>query len=1119
MQKKVRDFMSLFIYLFVPISMFAADLDGLAYNSLTEDGAWCWFSDPRAVQSKGFVYTGFVNSHGDIVITKMDVKTGGLEEKVLYPKYEKDDHANPSILIRNDGHVMVFVTSHGDKVLNVFISEKPRDISLWQSVVQQEYKKVICYTNPVQLSKEKNRIYLFFRNIDWKPSMIHSDDGGLTWSEAVQLVDSPGARPYMKVVSDGKDQIHFAFTTGHPRDEAQNTVFHMVYKKGGLYKTDGSFIKKIEDLPVHIDEASVVYNAKKTDVRAWIWDIALDKKNRPIIAYTRLPQEKEHHYHYAQWDGKKWNDAHLCEAGSWFPETQKYMIEREPHYSGGIALNHEDPNICYVSKQVEGIFEIEKWSKDEKSDSWKSEALTQGSTLNNVRPFVIRNHDKEKPHVLWMVNEKYVHYTDYKSQIKMDIPMKPVDNALDPASVAEITRRVADWQIVNPYKKDIRDWTQGAYLIGMAAWAHMAQDPKYYDYLLSLGNDVDWTLYKLIYHADDHAIGWVWEEMYDVFKCPKMIQFTRERFDYILANRPNTPLTHDNWDHKKRYNWCDALFMAPPVWLKLAQITGDTAYSNYAHKEFKATTDYLYNKKEHLYYRDDRYFDQREANGENIYWSRGNGWVIAGIARILSILPDHDPHRAYYEKIFIQMAAKLKAIQPEDGLWRASLLDPESYPLPETSGTGFYCFSMAWGINNGLLDRDEYLPAVQKAWEGLVSYVQTNGKLTHVQPIGADPKSITPDMTGVWGVSGFLLSGSEVYKLFKFDGIEKSKITVQNTLAQFYDSETIEVAVEDNKDYVLFDTKKNKFVPTQKLDIDGKTYLIFQTHLAPGGKNIFWLSEKQKGWDVPELENKAHAMFVPQRKDDFAWENDRIAFRMYGPALQAQNEISSGVDVWVKSVRYPILQKWYDMEDYHNEHGEGLDYYKVGPSRGCGGLGIWKDNQLYVSKNYTDWKILANGPIRTVFELTYAPWEAGDLKVKETKHVTLDLGSNLNKFESRFEILSGDKNADIAVGIVRRGEGGDVDYNQSEGWMTYWEPAHPQNQSTGCGVLVPEFNQMVDDGEQLFLIKESDLSKPFIYYTGACWEKGLDFKNSDTWTEYVKEAANRVVNPVEVVVE
>ena len=271
--------------------------------------------------------------------------------------------------------------------------------------------------------------------------------------------------------------------------------------------------------------------------------------------------------------------------------------------------------------------------------------------------------------------------------------------------------------------------------------------------------------------ADDYCVGQTYAELYFLFRENKMIaplklasgsiwhtrKAARKRRQTLeLSRRTKRP---ENWC------WCDALFMGPTAWMRLYAATDDTRYMDFAVKNWWRTSDYLYDKEEHLFFRDDSYFQKREANGKKIFWSRGNGWVMAGLVRVLQYLPANHPDRSKFEAQFKEMAAKILACQQSDGLWRASLLDPDDYPLKETSGSGFYTYALAWGVNQGLLDAAKYEPAIDKAWGALVECVDADGKLTHVQPIGADPKKFDENATEVYGVGAFLLAGSEVYRI------------------------------------------------------------------------------------------------------------------------------------------------------------------------------------------------------------------------------------------------------------------------------------------------------------------------------------------------------------------
>jgi rhamnogalacturonyl hydrolase YesR len=205
--------------------------------------------------------------------------------------------------------------------------------------------------------------------------------------------------------------------------------------------------------------------------------------------------------------------------------------------------------------------------------------------------------------------------------------------------------------------------------------------------------------------------------------------------------------------------------MGPTVWAKMAAITGEKKYLDFMYSEYKATTDYLYSQKDHLFYRDSRFFTKTETNGEKVYWGRGNGWVFAGLPIIIKELPGNYENRDFFITLYKQMASKIVSLQNETGYWHASLLDPESYPNPEMSATGFFVYGLAWGINNKFLDKKTYLPAVLKGWGAMTEAVFPDGKVGWIQPIGEDPRNVTREMTEVYGVGAFLLAGSEMYRM------------------------------------------------------------------------------------------------------------------------------------------------------------------------------------------------------------------------------------------------------------------------------------------------------------------------------------------------------------------
>jgi rhamnogalacturonyl hydrolase YesR len=339
-------------------------------------------------------------------------------------------------------------------------------------------------------------------------------------------------------------------------------------------------------------------------------------------------------------------------------------------------------------------------------------------------------------------------------------------------AVLGVMERVADWQLAHPNLKwEPTLWTQATFYAGALALADLSASPRFHDAMMKMGETSGWKLcdyHKSPYNADDHCIGQTYAELYLRHHDPRMLAAMIERFDFVLAHPIADNLVFDrtlNPDWRNTWSWCDALFMGPPAWVRLYAATGKKAYLDFAVEKWWKTSDFLYDAKEHLYFRDNTFFARREANGEKVFWSRGNGWVMGGLVRVLQFLPADHPDRGRFVKQFQEMAARVLTCQQPDGLWRASLLDPASYPLKETSGSGFFAYALAWGVNQGLLDRAAYEPAVWKAWQALVDCVTPEGRLTHVQPVGANPRQFDPDATEVYGVGAFLLAGSEVYRM------------------------------------------------------------------------------------------------------------------------------------------------------------------------------------------------------------------------------------------------------------------------------------------------------------------------------------------------------------------
>ncbi|MCE5248999.1 BNR repeat-containing protein [bacterium] len=390
-------------------------------TTIAQDGAWCWFADPRAVYYRGEysrTYIGWVTRVGDIVVASFDHATQQIETASVRHKLQADDHANPALFVRRDGRIMVFYSAHAGPSMYYRISARPEDITEWSDeyelITNIEGEMGYTYPNPLAVSEG---MYLFWRGGDFKPDFSFSEDG-ISWSPARTLIAGHGARPYIKYESNGYDTIHFAFTDGHPRNEETNSIYYACMRDGVLYRAGGIEIKSAGELPLEPSEADLVYDGAANHARAWIWDIALDGSGRPVIVYGAYPNTKDHRYRYACWNGERWVDNEMVQAGDWFPQTPKGEEEREPHYSGGVVLDHNDPSIVYLSRRQNGVFEIERWFTGNRGVSWLSDRITSNSRWNNVRPVVPRGSPSDGIRVIWMQGP-YVHYTDYATSLRV----------------------------------------------------------------------------------------------------------------------------------------------------------------------------------------------------------------------------------------------------------------------------------------------------------------------------------------------------------------------------------------------------------------------------------------------------------------------------------------------------------------------------------------------------------------------------------------------------------------------------------------------------------------------------------------------------------------------------
>ncbi len=381
---------------------------------------------------------------------------------------------------------------------------------------------------------------------------------------------------------------------------------------------------------------------------------------------------------------------------------------------------------------------------------------------------------------------------------------------------------------------------------------------------------------------------------------------------------------------------------------------------------------------------------------------------------------------------------------------------------------------------------------------------------------------------------------------------QEKKFTVTNRLPVARSSETVSIAIDQipalvheygARNLQIRETGSQETLLLQTIDTnaDGKTdEIIFQTDIGANEEKRFVIEQKNGSTTTGmEGEAKAFSRFVPENNEDYAWENDRVAFRAYGRVTEARESGgtvsggTSGIDAWFKRVSYPIIDKWYQInqeaklnkeagaphiDTYHTDKGEGYDPYAVGSSRGIGGTGIWENDTLYVSKPFIQWKQIASGPIRTIFELSYAPWQACKRSIHEKKRISLDLGSNLSRHE--VSISTSDHLPNIAAGIALHDQQGEIKAMPREGWFRYWEPM--DDSEVGVGIVldparvqsyIDPQNAAADDN--LLVLMEAEENK-VVYYAGYGWKKSGQFSSPDEWDQYLQNFSMRLASPLAV---
>jgi rhamnogalacturonyl hydrolase YesR len=658
--------------------------------------------------------------------------------------------------------------------------------------------------------------------------------------------------------------------------------------------------------------------------------------------------------------------------------------------------------------------------------------------------------------------------------------------------------------------------------------------------------------------------------------------------------------------HKQRYPhqmWLDGLYMGAPFYAEYARLfNGPVSDYDDVAKQIRLVAAHTYDPATGLFYHAwDESKEQpwaiKATGTSSNFWGRAIGWYAMALVDVLDYLPASHPARPEIIATFQKLCGGVVKYQdPKTGLWYQVLDqgDRKGNYLEATASSMFVC-AMAKGVNHGYLPRS-YVPVIEKGYRGIIENLVKNdgdGKWSLTQCCSVAGLGGTPGnghardgsfdyyvgepivSNDLKGVGPFIFAGIEMQQLLNpppagcgkmccLAAGKKTKsvaVKVTNPAGFPRSNETVEINLQTVASDLQINPAAGKFAVRDCVVsnfLDSQVYasepgqapdkLLFQVDLAPGETRTFCIMDASALTNVPPPTIRTFARYVPERMDDFAWESDRIAHRTYGQALiKGEGTITSGPDVWIKKNRGLIVDVMYATKHYHEDNGEFMDDYRVGKSRGCGGLGIWDGQKLYTSSNYRNWRLITTGPIRSEFELTYDAWDAGNGRmVSETKRYSIDAGSWFTKAQSTFSSET-NLSLTIGVGLAERACGPDgeelIAQDQIEGWMSYWQPEDKPKGTIGVAMVLPKgsvkaFTNDVPDMPEatlhavvpqpthegfpairnLLAITTAEVGKPFPYYFGACWDRSGDFTNHVQWEDYVRRFAERRDAPLQVTI-
>lgn len=732
------------------------------------------------------------------------------------------------------------------------------------------------------------------------------------------------------------------------------------------------------------------------------------------------------------------------------------------------------------------------------------------------------------------------------------------------------------WQAHNaPNKRAF--WDHAAYytgnmeayrLMGKAQWYQYSdQWCRHNDWKGAKSNDKRNWKYQWYGEGDDFVLFGDWQICFQTY----IDMYNLVPTDYKVARAKEVMAYECQMQDNKFWWWADALYMVMPVMTKMYRLTNNEMYLDKLYENFLWSDSLMWDAEAQLYYRDGKYIWPKvktSCDGGKSFWARGDGWVLAGLAKVLADMPRDYRNRDIFVQRFQQLAEGVARCQQAEGYWSRSMLCEGDAPGPETSGTAFFCYGLEWGVNHGYLNKNTYGPVIERAWNYLrTKALQPDGSIGFVQPIGEKPdptKIVDSHSQAPFGTGAWLLAACERVRYLDetcSHGVKPGapQIAPQSRRTTI----TVENPTDDNRQDVVevdaqqvFDKLKigggRQFIVLDgdaveqpyQITSDGK--LLIQVFLAPRSSATFTLVTGEP--KVYRLD--VNGRIYPNREDDLTWENDKNAWRFYGPKMH--NKGVSGFDTFAKNVTYPIQDQLYhneltsygvnerlkkqgrggewaqihrDLYTYHRDKGQGMDAYTVGATLGAGAPALMDGDKLLLPDVYEKSEILDNGPLR--FTVRQQMYERDG--VRESRLISQDKGTHLAKVQVTYEADDNGKinGKSLCAGIaVHESQPKAYVINQKGGYVTYadaLDTPQGQNGQLYIGLLFTEkmkslrYLPMPEKKSgavgHVVGITSYRAGQPFTYYAGSAWSK-YDVPNQQVWEAQLQTYARNIQHPL-----